>query len=399
MLSALGPFAIDTYLPAMPAIAKDMGAHIAAIQSSISTFLIGYALGQIIGGPLSDQRGRRPIGMVGMALFALSSVGLAFAQTPEQLMALRFTQALGGGAATVINSAVIRDLYDGKDSARMFAMVTFIMMSAPLLAPVAGHYMADVAGWRAIFWALSIYAVCMLPVLYFLFPETRGPHAIAGTLTPASGPQGLLAALQSYAAVFKNRMGVGYLAAMAFGLGVMFTFLTNASFIYIEYFGFEEKYFQYFFGANILFMMVMNRLSTPLSNRFGLDAVLRAGIGLQLAATAVFVVHVVSGPPSIWVVCPSIVTAVGSLGLSGPGAMSRYLGFYGARAGAAAAVNGAMRFVMGALLGGLSSLILKQLAVPSLLPIAGIMMFASLVAFTSVFVLTRRRRAAHEDKP
>ena len=156
IIVALSPFAIDTYLPAIPAMAEFFTVDIHLIELSIPIYLIGFAFGQIIGGPISDNHGRKWIGIIGLSLFFLSSFAIIYVETVQQLWIFRFIQAFGGGFGLVICAAVVRDLYDGKDAAKIFTLISLIMMIAPLIAPSIGAILLQYYSWKAIFVLLAI---------------------------------------------------------------------------------------------------------------------------------------------------------------------------------------------------------------------------------------------------
>lgn len=164
-LVAFGPLSIDMYLPSLPAIAADLGASDAQVQRSISGFLVGFCVGMLFYGPLSDRFGRRPVLLAGIALYLFSSLACALADSAGQLVLLRVLQALGGGAASVLARAMVRDLYPLGEAARMLALMHMVTMLAPLAAPLLGGYLMLWAGWRALFVVLALFAgLCLLAV-------------------------------------------------------------------------------------------------------------------------------------------------------------------------------------------------------------------------------------------
>ena len=165
-LAALPPFAIDAYLPALPRIGEHFRADIQVIEASISTFLLGLALGQLLGAPLSDRYGRRPTALSGLAAFGLATALILVCRTAEQFLALRFLQALGGGVAVVNVGAVVGDLFDAQDSARVFNAIGAITVLAPLVAPVIGAGLLEAFGWRAVFVFLLAYGTQADPAHY-----------------------------------------------------------------------------------------------------------------------------------------------------------------------------------------------------------------------------------------
>ncbi|HHL32635.1 MAG TPA: MFS transporter, partial [Oceanospirillales bacterium] len=180
LIVALSPFAIDTYLPAIPTMAQFFQVNIQLVELSIPLYLIGFALGQIIGGPISDNYGRKWIGIFGLSLFFSTSFLITFTDNVTQLWVLRFVQAFGGGFGLVICSAIVRDLYDGKDAAKIFTLIGFIMMIAPLIAPAIGSIFLYYFNWQAIFSLLAIYAFLQIIIIFFFIPDTKKLRKVAG---------------------------------------------------------------------------------------------------------------------------------------------------------------------------------------------------------------------------
>ncbi len=156
LLSAIGPFAIDMYLPALPSIGQSLGASTGAVQASLMAFFISLGIGQIIYGPVSDMVGRKPPLYFGLALFAVASVGCALAPDVETLVGLRFVQGLGACAGMVIPRAVVRDLHTGTDAARLMSLLMLVFSVSPILAPLAGSLLIESLGWRSVFWAVTV---------------------------------------------------------------------------------------------------------------------------------------------------------------------------------------------------------------------------------------------------
>lgn len=344
-LVAIGPFAIDTYLPALPMMAGDLNASIALVQASIPAYLIGGALGQFIGGPLSDQIGRKPVGLFGLSLYGLSSLAIVFTQSVEMLLLLRFTQALGGGSTTVIVAAVVRDSLDGKSAARMMALIGLIMTSAPLVAPAVGAGLLLVSGWRAIFVLLALYASLMFVLLKWRVTETR-PRAAA-----VSARQMFAAMLHNYGVVFRHRRALGYVFGLGFASATMFVFLSSTAFAYMEYFGVSEQLFPVLFGANILTMMAMNRLGVLGLRWLEPEILCRIGVVILLLAMLGLASYVALGDPTLAGVVALIMAGVGMMGLIYPQGIASYLHFFPQQAGAASALLGILQFTLGAVCG------------------------------------------------
>ncbi|MDG4719135.1 MULTISPECIES: multidrug effflux MFS transporter [Thalassospira] len=342
-LIATAPFAIDTYLPAIPAMAADFGAATHAVEVSISTFLIGFALGQLIGGPLSDRIGRRPVALIGLVIYIITSAIITGVDSAGALNIMRFVQAIGGGFALVVVGASVRDLYDGKEAAQMFALIAVIMMIAPLAAPTVGSVLLVWFSWQAIFVLLIGYGSLMLVIVWFKMPETTKyrPHY--------AGPTRRV--WWTYLEVLRTRKAVGFMLTHTGASAVMFSFLTDSPFMYIDFFGVTPGQFPYLFGANVMVIVICNRLNNPLLRRYELHQILKIATALQLAAVVGLFVAVNIFEPSLYVVVPLVMISVGMIGLTAPSATASFMQFFPHIGGTATALMGTIQFATGALAG------------------------------------------------
>lgn len=256
--TALAPFAIDAYLPAMPALAEAVGESIHHTELSISTFLAGFALGQLTGGPLSDRLGRKPVLLSGLVVFLLASLMLATVGSLGELLGWRLVQALGGGACVVNSAAIVRDCFQGREAAKVMSTMAMIMMLAPLAAPAVGSGLLYLADWWLIFVFLAVYAAFLLWLMGTKLPETRAPDA------PAASPRQVL---RNYASVLRHREGMGYVLAVAATFSGMFAFITASPFLYISHYGVSPAIYPVVFGANVVVMAASNRLNIRLLRR------------------------------------------------------------------------------------------------------------------------------------
>ena len=216
-LVALGPLAIDAYLPAMPEMAVDLATSLHNIEITLSVFLVGFAAGQLFGGPFSDRFGRRLTILLGLSVFILGSAAIALGSNIELLWVGRVLQAFGGGMGVVNTMAVVRDRYSGSASAQILSQIVTIMMAAPLLAPFIGAALLLVSDWRSIFWFLAAYAVILLVLLRRFLPETRRIEESVHTLS----------VWQRYKSVLLNKRAAGFLFAVAFSNAGMFAFFNQ----------------------------------------------------------------------------------------------------------------------------------------------------------------------------
>ncbi len=376
-LVAITPLAIDTYLPAIPTIANELGTDIPTINLSVSIYLLGFALGQIIGGPLSDRLGRKPVAMVGLMIFIAASIAISQLTEAGWFLTMRFFQALGGGHASVVVGAMVRDRFQGQESAKVFSAIGMIMMIAPLLAPAIGAVFLTLLNWSSIFIFLAAYAGLLLWMLSFNMTETR--PRIRGSVSEHSLHKHYW---HSYASVFKAKASLPHLISQACVSGVLFTLITNASFIYIEYFGVKETNFPLFFAAVTGFSIVAGRVNLHLLRKHQRLLILRKAALLQLLATATLGLYLCFGEPQLWITVAFFAAIVTTMGFSYSNNMSLYLDHHGHAGGTANAIFGSATFTAGAILGGISSVLHDG----TLLPVGVLMLFGSLC---NVLILTR----------
>ncbi len=374
---AIAPFAIDTYLPALPAMAIALDSSIVQLNYTISTYLIGFGLGQLLGGPISDQLGRRPIGLLGLIVFIAGAIAISFATSVEQIQWLRPVQAIGGGLVASICYAMVRDSYSPTEAAKRFPLVMLVMLAAPLIAPVLGTLLLPF-GWMSIFWFLAIYGVAILLVLSGTREtnQHRTSTLRLGDLIP-----------QYYEVLDRRvdgvRLPLRYVLIQGFVGSALMVFLTNAAFIYLDYFGVGVNNFPIYFGANVLMVMIFTLVTARLVRRVAPYRLFRTGLLLQLCAVTVLGITVFFTTPNVFVFTPLLALVIGSTGLINSTLSGLHLANFKKLAGSAGALMSMATFSFGAALGALSSLFNDG----TLLPIVGVMMFsvtaANLIARTA----------------
>jgi DHA1 family bicyclomycin/chloramphenicol resistance-like MFS transporter len=355
-LSAFGPLSIDMYLPGLPTIAREFSVATAVVQQTLAAFFIGLALGQLFYGPISDRIGRRIPLIFGCTLYALASIGCAFAPSVPALIALRFLQALGGSAGVVITRSVVRDLFDQRESARMYSFLMLVMGLAPITAPFIGGQILVNFGWRAIFGVLSCFGV--LCVLLGLFGLRETLPADRRTRT------GLGAALAAYGSLLLTRSYMGYALAGGLASAAMFAYISGSPFVFIELNGVAPERYGFLFGANAIGLVFAAQINRWLLARYQAVQILRAALtvtalsGLTLVAVAATGIGGFSGLLVVLFVC------IASTGLVGPNATAAAMAPFAQRAGSAAALLGATQFAMGAAAGALVGLLHNGTTIP-----------------------------------
>jgi DHA1 family bicyclomycin/chloramphenicol resistance-like MFS transporter len=344
-LAALGPLAIDMYLPAFPAIGRDLGADASHVEVTVSTYFLGLTLGQLVYGPISDRVGRKRPLYLGLAVFAAASVGCAFAGGIEALIGLRFLQALGGCVSMMIARAVVRDAFDDAHSARVLSLLMLVMGLAPILAPMIGGWILGVAGWRWIFDLLAVYALLCLAAVVFLLPET---------LPPARRQRhGLWRVLATYAELLRDRPFMANALAGSFVMAGMFAYIAGSPFVFIEVFGVDPSRYGYFFGANALGIMAAAQLTGRLAPRLGPARLFRSALVVVAAAGILLAIDGLTGFGGFAGILVPLFVFVASVGCVMPLSTVLAMAAQGSRAGSASALMGTIQFGLGALAGAL----------------------------------------------
>lgn len=349
MLIALMPFSIDAYLPAIPEMAGDLGSNIHRIEQSLSMFMFGTAFGQLVGGSVSDIKGRKPVALSGLVLYFASVLGLTFIVNVEQLLTLRALQAFGSGMTVVTVGALVRDHYEGRKAAQMFALIGIIMMVVPLIAPMVGALMQSLGGWRAIFWFLTAYSVVLLVSVSLFMPKPLRSDKIGRDIFAVVGGR--------FLHVLRNRGALGYLFFQAFSFASMFAFLTESSFVYMNLYELPPHGYAWVFGLNIVTMALFNRVTAwRLKSGVHPQNILRWGIIVQFVANLSMVLLVsVYGLPPLWALVACVMFSVGTQGLVGANTQACFMAYFKKEGGSASAVLGVCQSVIGAVMGMLTT--------------------------------------------
>lgn len=361
-LSAITPLAIDMYLPSFPAIATDLHTSIPNVEFSLSLYFFGMAMGQLLGGPISDAYGRRPLVMIGLIVFGMSSLLLSITNQIEIFWILRTLQSFGGGVATVNVSATVRDMFNGKESARIFSLIAMVMLMAPLLAPTLGALILRFFEWEMIFLILGFYTLFALIFYLFRFPAIK---QIRTKITP----------IQNYKTVLSHKLAMVFIVSQILCTSGMYTFITSSSFVYMEHFHVSASRFSLFFGINVLMMMICGRLNVWVVKRKDPLQLLRFGVIIQaIVGIMLFVLH----DAGLFVIFPLVGLYVGILGFVFGNSVSLTLEFFPSISASANAIIGVLQYSVGALMGFIAS----SLHDGTLLPIMGVMMVVSLSGAT-----------------
>lgn len=361
-LSAFAPLSIDMYLPALPALADDLGTSATVIGLTLTACLVGLALGQLVAGPLSDALGRRRPLLAGLAAYTIASLLCAVADDAASLIAFRATQGLAGAAGIVIARAVVRDLHTGTALARFFALTMLVNGLAPILAPIIGGQLLLVTSWRGVFVVLAAIGAVLLVAVAVRLQESLPPER------RRTGGMGELRG--TFRLLLGDRRFVGYALAAALSFAAMFSYISSSPFVLEELFDVSPQAFSLVFAVNALGIVAMGQLSGVLVGRVGPRRLMTVGLLVQSVGGAVLVAGALvgAGLPGILL---GYLLVVAPLGLVLPNSTALALADHGQHAGSASAILGATAYLTGALIAPLVSVGGTGSALPSTLVIAG----------------------------
>jgi DHA1 family bicyclomycin/chloramphenicol resistance-like MFS transporter len=356
MLTALGPLSTDFYLPSLPEIVLFMRTDISGAQATLSAFLFGFAAGQIIWGPLSDRLGRRPVLMIGLCLFLVTTLACAFAPSIEALVGARFAQALGASGPIVLGRAMVRDLYEGPRAGRELARMGMIMGLVPAVAPVIGGVLQTAFGWRSTFLATLIFALALLAVIITLMPETlrqRSPDRLS-----------LVAIFRGYRLLLQNRAYRVYVGLTALAYAGLFAFISGSSFVLMGVYGLSAPAYGLSFGFCVLGFILGTIIAQRLVGKRGLDGVIALGVACLAGGGLSMLGGVATGLGGpLGVIVPMALYACG-VGLVMPQAQASAMMPFPERAGAASSLTGLCQMLLSACVGLLVGHLLKGNALP-----------------------------------
>lgn len=381
LLSAIGPFAIDMYLPALPSIGRDLGASTSAVQFSLLAFFLSMGAAQILVGPLSDMFGRKAPLYFSLVLFAVGGIGSAFAPTIEWLITARFVQGLGAAAGMVVPRAIVRDLHTGNEAARLMSLLMLVFSVSPILAPLGGSLVIEAFGWRAVFWFVTGAALVAIVMLATTLKETRPAEARVES--------SIGGALAGYRFLMADHNFLGLTFIGAFGIASFFVYLASSSFVLIERYGLTPSQYSIAFSVNAVAFIGMSQLTGVLADRFGLRRVVRVAVcGYTVVMLALLGVTV-SGIDRLDVMAVMLFVGYGFLGLVIPTTAVLALEEHGAIAGTASALMGTLQFATGAVAMAIIGLFFDGTSLPMVVGIAA----CASIAFGLTQVTLGRGRA------
>jgi DHA1 family bicyclomycin/chloramphenicol resistance-like MFS transporter len=379
-LSAIGPLTTDMYLPSLPDIARLLGASTAQAQLTISSYLIGFAVGQIFYGPLADRHGRKPVLMGAMALYCAASLACALSTSIEMLVAARALQALGGSGGIVLARAIVRDLYSGARAGRELSLIGAVMALAPVLAPLVGGVLQTGFGWRSVFFTLVGGGLLGAAIVWPLMPETLALRA-AEPVSPAT-------MFRSFRVVARNGAYLAYLGLASTSFAGLFAWISGASFVLQYLYGLTPFQFGVAFAIGSVGYMVGTTLAARLVMRHGVDATLGVGAAAMAGGGLAMLLAVAFGLTSAASLVLPMALYLAGLGMVLPQSIAGAMTPFPERAGAASALLGFVQQSLAALCGAAVGALLGTSAWPLAGAVAGMG-----CATLGLWILTRALRA------
>jgi DHA1 family bicyclomycin/chloramphenicol resistance-like MFS transporter len=362
VMSAFGPFAIDMYLPAFPRLARDLHTPIGTVQMTLAIFLLGLAVGQILWGTLSDHLGRRMPLLSGCVLFSCMAAVCATAHSIHTLVVARFFMGLGGSAGVVVARAIVRDMFEEREAARFYSMMMIIGGIGPIVSPLLGGLLLTHYDWRAIFWTITGLGVLCVAAVLRNIPETLAREdRMRGHITDV---------FKGYGRILANRSFLGPALAIGCTSGMLFTYIADSSFIFIELFGVPVAFFGFLFATNSIGLYIGGQSNRWLLRRFTSEELLRKGMWINVSAALLLVGCARTGLGGFPAFFAVLFLCLATLGVIFPNATAMAMQPCAAKAGSASALLGILQFILGASGGALAGIVHNGTALPMAVQIA-----------------------------
>ncbi len=377
MLSAIGPFSIDMYLPAFPAIAADLHTSVAKIALSLSSFFIGISAGQLLYGPLLDRYGRKKPIYIGISVYLLASIGCALASSVDALIGLRLIQALGGCSGMVAARAMVRDLFPVEENAKIFSLLMLVIGVSPIIAPTLGGYVTAAFGWHTVFIILTIMSAFILAAVHFALPESRKPD-LSVSLLPAP-------IIKSFINVFKEPQFNTYAFTGAISAAGLYAYIAGSPHVFMELYQVTEKQYGWIFAGIALGLITCSQLNSFLLRSYKSEQIIPVALFCQALTGLTLGLGTVFNFLNLYTTIFLILIFLSCQGFVFPNSSALTMAPFSKNAGTASALMGAIQLAVGAVTSGLVSLFSNG----SALPMAGVM---AACAWISFFVLIAGRK-------
>jgi len=377
LLTAIGPFSIDMYLPAFPDIAKNLHTSVAQVTLSLSSFFIGISFGQLLYGPLLERFGRKKPLYIGLCVYLLASIGCALAASVNALIVLRLLQALGGCVGMVAARAMVRDLFEVKENAKIFSTLMLVVAISPIIAPTLGGYITAVLGWRFVFAMLIVVDLIILAGVYFLLPESKKPDPNF-SLRPAP-------IIKNFAGVITHPQFYTYALTAAISAAGLYAYIGGSPHVFMEIFHVSEKQYGWIFALIAMGLIGASQLNSVLLKNYTSEQLIKVALTCQSIIGISMAVITFLGWNDVFITIFFIFIFLCTQGFVFPNASALSLASFGHNAGSASALMGAIQMSIGAGTSALVSVLQNHTALPMT-----VVMACCAVAALTVFSLGRK---------
>ena len=386
LLSAIGPFSIDMYLPGFNAIANDLNTNIEHIQLSLTSFFIGIASGQLIYGPLLDRFGRKPPLIIGLLIYIGASIGCAIVQSVDGLIILRFIQALGSCVGMVASRALVRDYFPVSETAKIFSMLMLVIGVSPILAPTMGGYIIGIWGWHSIFIFLTVLTTLILLGVIFILPKSKADPTMS--LMPAPIIRGFLD-------VFNTRQFIIYAIVGGMASSGMYAYLSGSPFVMMEIYGLNEQQYGWIFALVAAGLITTSQLNNLLLRRFKSEDIAKNALMVQAFVGFAMLVLALTNLLSLSLIVFLIFCFLACQGFVFPNTSALALNPFSKSAGSASALLGSIQLSIGAL----ASVLVSVLHNNTNLPMVGIMATCAIASYLILVLIPKNSKKETYGKP
>jgi DHA1 family bicyclomycin/chloramphenicol resistance-like MFS transporter len=368
MLTALGPFSIDMYLPAFPSIARGLHTTVAQVMLSLSSFFIGISAGQLVYGPLLERYGRKRPLYVGLSIYLLASIGCALATSVNALILFRLLQALGGCAGMVAARAIVRDVFEVRENAKIFSSLMLVVAVSPIVAPTLGGYVTSTLGWRYVFAILIIVDIIILIVITAFLPESKDPDPHF-SLKPAP-------IIKNFAGIVKHPQFYTYTLAGSVAYAGLTAYISGSPHVFMELFRVSEKQYGWIFAFIALGLITASQINNFFLRKFTSSHIIKVALYVQGCIGLVLAGVTMLGVSQLFLTIFLIFVFLSCQGFIFPNASALSLAAFGHTAGSASAMMGAIQMSIGASASAVVSFLQNDTA----LPMTGVMACSPIIA-------------------
>jgi DHA1 family bicyclomycin/chloramphenicol resistance-like MFS transporter len=374
MLSAIGPFSIDMYLPGFPAIAADLQTTLARVTLSLSSFFIGISAGQLLYGPLLDRYGRKRPLYIGLSVYLLASIGCALCTSVNALIGLRLIQAIGGCAGMVAARAMVRDIFPVEENAKIFSMLMLVIGVSPIIAPTLGGYITAAFGWHYIFILLAVMSAFLLAAVHFALPESRKPD-VTVSLLPAP-------IIKGFITVFKDPQFYTYAFTGAISAAGLYAYIAGSPHVFMELYKVTEREYGWIFAGIALGLITCSQLNSFLLRRFTSEQIIPVALVCQTLAGLMLVLGTAFHFLGLYSTIFFILIFLSTQGFVFPNSSALSMAPFSRNAGTASALMGAIQLAVGALTSSVVSILTNGTA----MPMAGVMAACALLSLSVLLI-------------